>query len=87
MKIDANVWFNPVLTKRLGVCQTRVPVDMDYVESSSESIEEWVRNELEDKFGISIDEAGPEPFVIENINDIIEDIKFEEFQDKTAEDY
>lgn len=82
MKIDANVWFNTVLTKRLGICQTRVPVDMDYVKSNSESIEEWVRNELEDKFGISMDAARPLPFVIENINDIIEDIKFEEFQDK-----
>ena len=84
MKIDANVQFNAELAKKLGCCSTTVAVDADYVEDNVEAVEEWVRNELEDKFNCLIDACGPMPFEVTNIDDIIEDIKFDEFQDKAC---
>ena len=83
MKIDAKVSFNPEMTELLGRCNTTVPVDMDYVEANSESIEDWVKNEIDEMFGCNCDAHGPVPFVVCNMDDIIEDIKFDEFKDKT----
>ena len=82
MKIDANVSFNPEMTALLGCCRTTVPVDMDYVEANSESIEDWVKNEIDEMFSCSCDAHGPAPFVVCNMDDLIEDIKFDEFQAK-----
>ena len=83
MKIDAKVSFNPEMTELLGRCYATVPVDMDYVEADSESIEDWVKNEIDNMFNCSCDTHGPVPFVISNMDDLIEDIKFDEFKNKT----
>jgi len=83
MKIDAKVSFNPEMTELLGRCYATVPVDMDYVEADNESIEDWVKNEIDNMFNCSCDAHGPVPFVISNMDDLIEDIKFDEFKDKT----
>lgn len=83
MKIDAKVSFNPEMTELLGRCCATVPVDMDYVEANSESIEDWVKNEIDNMFSCSCDAHGSVPFVISNMDDLIEDIKFDEFKDKT----
>lgn len=83
MKIDAKVSFNPEMTELLGRCYATVPVDMDYVEADSESIEDWVKNEIDNMFSCNCDSHGPVPFVICNMDDLIEDIKFDEFKDKT----
>ena len=83
MKIDAKVWFNSEMTELLGRCFATVTVDMDYVEANSESIEDWVKNEIDKKFNCNCDTHGPVPFVISNMDDLIEDIKFDEFKEKT----
>lgn len=73
MKIDAKVSFNPEMTELLGRCRATVPVDMDYVKANSESIEEWVKNEIDEMFGCSCDAHGPLPFVICNIDRLVGD--------------
>ena len=82
MKIDAKVSFNPEMTELLGRSCTTVLVDMNYVEANSESIEDWVKDKIDEMFGCNCDAHGPVPFVVSNMDDIIEDIKFDEFQAK-----
>lgn len=83
MKIDAKVWFNSKMAELLGRCFATIPVDMDYVEANSQSIDDWVKNEIDEMFGCNCDAHGPEPFVIHNMDEIIEEIKYNEFKDKT----
>lgn len=80
MKIEARVEF----LQSVNGCEegdvTYVNVDADYVEDNVDSVTEWVRNELEKKLN------GPfsnEDFCITNMDAILEDIAFDEFQDKT----
>lgn len=83
MKIDAKVSFNPEMTELLGRCYATVPVDIDYVEADCESIEDWVKNEIDNMFSCSCDAHGPLPFIICNMDELIEEIKFDEFKNKT----
>lgn len=79
MKIDANVEFSEIISKEIGEFSCKIPVDVDYVDDEYENIKDWVRNELEYKWHRPFLDRD---FTITNINDIIEDIKFDEFQDK-----
>lgn len=82
MKIDARVQFiNIDAAKSVGKTYTKIPVDMDYVSADSAEVIEWVRNELEEMFGHSFND---EDFEIVNMDEILEDIKFDEFEDKTT---
>ena len=80
MKIDAEVELSDSKEKDIGESSVKVPVDIDYVEGNADSVKEWVRNALEEKYG---DVVSDEDFTITNLDDIVEDIAFDEFQQKT----
>lgn len=80
MKIDAEVEFGDSKEKDVGESLVKVPVDTDYVEGNADSVKEWVRNALEEKYGGAF---GDEDFTIVNLDDIVEDIAFDEFEQKT----
>lgn len=82
MKIDARVEFDEATAAELFRDYVRVPVDMDYVEADYESVHDWVSNELETMFGRSFMR---EQFTIVNMDEIVEAISFDEFEDKTSE--
>ena len=81
MKIDAEVELSDSNEKDIGESSVKVPVDIDYVEGNADSVKEWVRNALEEKYG---DVFSDEDFTITNLDDIVEDIAFDEFQQKTS---
>lgn len=81
MKIDARINFSDQMAEKLERSSIRVPVDMDYVSDDSAEMIEWVRNELEEMFGSSFND---EDFEVMNMDEILEDIKFDEFEDKTT---
>ena len=76
MKIDAEVELSDSKEKDIGESSVKVPVDIDYVEGNADSVKEWVRNALEEKYG---DVFSDEDFTITNLDDIVEDIAFDEF--------
>lgn len=81
MKIDAEVELSGSKEEDIGESFVKVPVDADYVEGNAESVKEWVRNELEQRYGeIFCDED----FTITNLDSIVEDIAFDEFEQKTS---
>ena len=81
MKIDAEVELGDSKEKDVGESFVKVPVDIDYVEGNADSVKEWVRNALEEKYsGVFSDED----FTITNLDDIVEDIAFDEFKQKTS---
>jgi len=80
MKIDAEIELSDAKAEDYGQTYVKVPVDMDYVESNEESVNEWIANELEEMFGGSFC-AGTD-FTVMNMEAIIEDIAFNEFEDK-----
>ena len=77
MKIDAEVELSDSKGKDVGESSVKVPVDIDYVEGNADSVKEWVRNALEEKYG---DAFGDEDFTIANLDDIVEDIELDEFK-------
>ena len=79
MKIDAKVEFSDEVASQLERSFVRVPVDMDYVEGNEQDIRSWIANELEDMFGRSFMQ---EDFEVKNMEDIIEEINFDDFEDK-----
>lgn len=84
MKIEAKVTFAPSCMfdyNGFGVKTETVNVDADYVEDNDAAVYEWVANELYDKYGINFNPE--QDFTIENIDDIVEDLKFDEFKAKT----
>lgn len=81
MKIEANVALSDSKSEDYGQTYVKVSVDTDYVEGNHESIIDWVCNELEEMFGGAFCE---DDFEVTNIDDIIEDIAFDEFEDKTT---
>lgn len=76
MKIDAEVELGASKGKDVGESFVRVPVDIDYVDGNADSVKEWVRNALEEKYGGAF---GDEDFTVANLDDIVEDIEFDEF--------
>ena len=81
MKIDAKVELHGQKEEDVGESFVKVPVDADYVEGDTESVKEWVRNELEEKYGGAFCD---EDFTITNLDSIVEDIAFDEFEQKTS---
>ena len=81
MKIDAEVELSDSKEKDVGESLVKVPVDIDYVEGNADSVKEWVRNALEEKYGGVFSD---EDFTITNLDDIVEDIAFDEFEQKTS---
>lgn len=79
MKIDANVEFSQSAAAKSGCIQTKVPVDIDYVEDNEDAVNEWVLIELENMFGQSFKH---DDFQVTNMDEVIEDIKFDEFESK-----
>ena len=80
MKIDAKIEFNDNVAKEFGY-MTTVAIDTDYTESNTESINESVEHELYEKFGVSIN---PFDYEITNMNELIAELAYEEFLDKTT---
>ena len=83
MKIDAEVELSNSKEKDIGESFIKVPVDIDYVEGNADSVKEWVRNALEEKYGSVFSD---EDFTITNLDDIVEDIAFYEFVEDIAFD-
>jgi hypothetical protein len=81
MKIDAEVELSGSKEEDLGESFIKIPVDIDYVEGNAESVKEWVRNALEEKYGGAFCD---EDFTITNLDNIVEDIAFDEFEQKTS---
>jgi len=81
MKIDAEVELGGSKEEDLGESFVKIPVDADYVEGNAESVKEWVRNELEQRYGETFYD---EDFTITNLDNIVEDIAFDEFEQKTS---
>ena len=81
MKIDAEVELSNSKEKGIGESFIKVPVDIDYVEGNADSVKEWVRNALEEKYGSVFSD---EDFTITNLGDIVEDIAFDEFEQKMS---
>lgn len=80
MKIDAKIEFSDEVAEKLGRNWIRVPVDIDYVEDNEDSVKTWVMNELEEMFSQAF---SYEDFKITNMDEVLEEIKFDEFEDKT----
>lgn len=81
MKIDAKIELSDAKSKDCSQTYVKVPVDIDYVEGNEESVNEWIANELEEMFGGSF--CPSSDFTVTNMQDIIEDIAFDTFKDKT----
>ena len=81
MKIDAEVELSDSKEKDIGESFVKVPVDIDYVEGNADSVKEWVRNALEEKYGSVFSD---EDFTITNLDNIVEDIAFDEFEQKMS---
>ena len=82
MKIEADIELSDAKAEVCGMKNVKVPVDADYVESNEESVNEWVANELEEKFDGSF--CSGVDFTVTNMEAIIEDIAFDDFKDKTT---
>ncbi len=79
MKIEAKVKFAPSCMfdhNGFGGVAATVSVDADYVEADDTAVYEWVTNELYDMYGVNFDPE--QDFTIENIDDVIEDLKSRE---------
>lgn len=81
MKIEARVKFCDKLAKELGIATVCVSVDADYVTNSETEVKDWVANELEDITGKSLIRTCD--FEVTNMEDILSDIAFDEFEHKT----
>jgi len=81
MKIDAEIELSDSKEEDYGESFVKVPVDADYVEGNADSVKEWVRNALEEKYGGAFCD---EDFTITNLDNIVEDIAFDEFEQKTS---
>jgi len=84
MKIDAKIkWLidEPQFDIAVDKIET-VLVDADYVEAESEDILQWIENALSEKYGTSFYECQND-FTVMNMAELIQDISYDEFQDKT----
>lgn len=81
MKIDANIEFSDAKAKELGQFFAQVSVDMDYVPSDAEAVKDWVLHELQSQF---IKEFTLDDFTVTNMDEILEELAYDEFVDKTA---
>ena len=77
MKIDAEVELSGSKEEDYGESFVKIPVDVNRVEGNAESVKEGVRNALEEKYGGAFCD---EDFTITNLDSIVEDIAFDEFE-------
>lgn len=80
MKLVAKVNITGQKGETYGEQTVKVDVDADYVTPYESDIREYVANELAEIFGCSF---GDDEFEITNLEDLIEDMKFDEFEHKT----
>ena len=81
MKIDAFVAIKGNLHDNTATDFCKVSVDMDYVEDNESSVNEWVKQELENSFHVPVMD---EDFEVTNMAEVIEEISFDEFSKKTS---
>ena len=81
MKIDAFVSIKGNLHDNIATDFCKVSVDMDYVEDNEDSVNEWVKQELENSFHVPVMD---EDFEVTNMAEVIEEISFDEFSKKTS---
>ena len=81
MKIDAKIELADHVAETYGESFVKVQVDTDYVESDSEDVKDWCRNELETKLGRPVADGD---FEVSNMDEIVEELKFDEFEQKTS---
>ena len=82
MKIEAKVEFSDKLAGILGQSTMNVDVDMDYVESNADDINDWIANELGSKYEWVF--VAGEDFKVMNMDELIEELSYNEFLDKTT---
>jgi hypothetical protein len=80
MKLDAYITFSDTTADKINHDEITIAIDSDYVSADKDDINEWVINELETQFNIKF---MINDFTITNIDDIIEEINYEEFMAKT----
>ena len=80
MKLEANVEFVDNAVEKAGCQKTAVWIDSDYVESTYAEVVHAVEDALWKKFKKSF--TGLD-FKVTNIDDIVEDLAYDEFKDKT----
>lgn len=80
MKLDAHITFSDTIVDKINCDEITIAIDSDYVSADKDDINEWVINELETQFKIKF---MVNDFTITNINDIVEEINYEEFIAKT----
>lgn len=81
MKIDAKIELADHVAETSRESFIKVQVDADYVESDPEDVKDWCRRELETKLGRPVDDGD---FEVSNMDEIIEELKFDEFELKTS---
>ena len=79
MKIDAFVAIKNNLHDKVVTDFCNVQVDIDYVEDNEDSVNEWIRQELENIFHVPVMN---EDFEVHNMTEILENIAFDEFESK-----
>lgn len=80
MKLDAHITFSDTTADKINCDEMTIAIDSDYVNADKDDINEWVINELETQFKIKF---MVNYFTITNIDDIVEEINYEEFIAKT----
>ena len=81
MKIDAKIELADHMAETPGESFVKVQVDADYVESDPEDVKDWCRRELETKLGRPV---ADEDFEVSNMDEVVEELKFDEFEQKTS---
>lgn len=81
MKIDAKIELADHMAETPGESFVKVQVDADYVESDPEDVKDWCRRELETKLGRSVADGD---FEVSNMDEVVEELKFDEFGRKTS---
>ena len=81
MKIDAKIELADHMAETPEESFVKVQVDADYVESDPEDVKDWCRRELETKLGRPV---ADEDFEVSNMDEVVEELKFDEFEQKTS---
>ena len=81
MKIDAKIELTGLAAETPEESFVKVQVDADYVESDPADVKDWCRRELETKLGRPVSDGD---FEVSNMDEIVEELKFDEFERKTS---
>lgn len=80
MKLEANVTFTDEAAEKAGCEDTVITIDGDYVESTTDDVTHAVEDGLWKKFNKAFTSLD---FKVTNMNDLIADLAYDEFEDKT----